>query len=636
MLREIVEGKIQGNANGYAFLIPSNNKQDYFISHSDLRGAMHGDVVLCETCTGYGERTTARVLKIIERGIPTLTGTYFTGKGGGYVCPDDKKYFADVFIPFGKGLRAKAGDKVVCKILSYPKKRRPEGIITKIFGRQFEKNAELKSILYTYKLPEKFKKEVIWAVNELSDKIEEQDLVGRTDYRKLTTFTIDGDDARDFDDAVSIQKKGKNYLLFVHIADVSHYVKSESVIDKHAFERATSVYFPESVIPMLPERLCNDLCSLKEGVDRLTLTCAIEIDNSGEVVDSIITPSVINSNRRLTYSKVQKILDGDENLIQEYAGVYNELMQMQELAKLLCLKREAQGTIDLDVKESRIFVENGEIIVEREKRDWSHKIIEEFMILANTVVAEHIYYLELPFIYRIHEKPSMEKVEEFYSFLEGIGQHPKRKKDEVFPKDFQLILKNAEGKDYFYIINRVMLRSMQKAKYSSNNLGHFGLSLKCYTHFTSPIRRYPDLAVHRILKQVLSGKIDESEKFFNTVSEIAYQSSLKEKNATEAERAVDDFYKMLYIAEREGEEFDGIISGVTRFGIFVELDNGIEGLVKVESIRGKRATFDQKSYTLTVGNKTYKLGNSLKIRVLGVNFSDRKAEFEICGDNSCK
>lgn len=636
MLREIVEGKIQRNANGYAFLIPSNNKQDYFISHSDLRGAMHGDTVLCETCTGYGERTTARVLKIIERGIPTLTGTYFNGKGGGYVCPDDKKYFCDIFIPFGKGLRAKPGDKVVCRILSYPKKQRPEGMITKIFGRQFEKNAELKSILYTYNLPEKFKKEVLWEANGLSAEITKQDLRERKDFRDLVTFTIDGDDAKDFDDAVSIKKSGKNFILYVHIADVSHYVKEGSIIDKHAFERGTSVYFPESVIPMLPERLCNDLCSLKEGVDRLTFTCVMKIDARGNVLDSEILPSIINSNRRLTYSNVQKVLDGDKNLKHEYSDIYKQLKQMQTLSEILFSKREEQGTIDLDVKESRIFVDNGKIVVEREKRDVAHKIIEEFMILANTVVAEHIYYLELPFIYRIHEKPAFEKVEDFYAFLEGLGQHPKRKKDEIFPKDFQLILKNAEGKDYFYIVNRVMLRSMQKAKYSPENLGHFGLSLKCYTHFTSPIRRYPDLAIHRILKDVLAGSSDVGEKYLNTVGEIANHSSQKEKNAVEAERAVDDFYKVLYLSELEGEEFDGVISGVTKFGLFVELENGIEGLVKIETLRGKRFNFDPKTYTLLAGNKVYKLGNRVRIRVIGVNFADRKAEFEICEDISCK
>ena len=628
MLREIVQGKIQGNPNGYAFLIPTDtSKSDYFIPHSDLRGAMHGDTVLCETQTSYGERTTARVLKIIERGIPTLTGTYFNCKGGGFVAPDDKKYFTDVFIPFGKGLRAKAGDKVVCRILSYPKKQRPEGIISKILGKQFEKNAELKALLYSYKLPEKFKKEVLWEADKLSSSITKADLEGRKDFRNLITFTIDGDDAKDFDDAVSIEKYRSGYILYVHIADVTHYVKPNSVIDEHAFDRATSVYFPERVIPMLPERLCNDLCSLKEGVDRLTLSCVIKIDKNGKVIDGQITPSVIRSCRRLTYSKVQKILDGDKRLVKEYSDVYKQLLQMQELTALLCETRQTQGNIDLDLKDSVIKVVDGEICVEREVRDIAHKMIEEFMILANTIVAENIFYTELPFIYRVHEKPAEDKLENFYAFLEGLGINPKRKKDEIFPKDFQLILKNAEGKDYFFIINRVMLRSMQKAKYSSNNSGHFGLSLKCYTHFTSPIRRYPDLMVHRIVKDVLLGKEDVQKKYEELVEGVAFHSSQKEKNAVEAERAVDDFYKMLYLSGREGEEFDGIISGVTKFGVFVELENGIEGLVKVETLQGRNYEYDKNKFSLSNGKRSYKLGQKVRIMVSGVDLTDKRAEF---------
>lgn len=634
---QIIEGTIQGNANGYGFLLPSDSSlSDFFIPHGDLRGALHGDRVLCETRESYGERTCARVLKIIERGTQTLTGTYFTCRGGGYVVPDEKRFSIDVFIPFGKGLRAKAGDKVVCRILSYPKKQRPEGIITKIFGRQYEKSAQLKSIFYTYKMPEKFKKDAVWEANDLSLQINEQTLKDRTDFRDLITFTIDGDNAKDFDDAISIEKTKTGYILYVHIADVSHYVKKGGKIDREAFERGTSAYFPEVVFPMLPEKLCNDLCSLKEGVDRLTLSCVMQIDKFGKVVDGKIVQSVINSNKRLTYSIVQKILDGDKGLKKEYNEVYKQLKIAEQLADILTQRSREQGTIDLDVKDSVITCQKGEIIVEREVRDKAHKIIEEFMILANTVVAEYAYYLELPFLYRVHEKPSEERLQNFYDFLEGLGLKPKRKKDQVFPKDFQLILQNAQDKDYFYLVNRVMLRSMQKAKYLPDNLGHFGLSLSCYTHFTSPIRRYPDLVVHRILKAFIKDGINGVKEFEDSVYEIAEQSSLKEKNATEAERAVDDFYKLLYLSGEVGSEFDGIISGVTKFGLFVELENGVEGLVKVESLRSRKVDFNPKTYTLVCGKQAYRLGQRLRIKVLEVNFDEKRAEFVILKDNSCK
>ena len=631
MKRQIIEGKIQGNERGYAFLLPTDKGlEDYFIPHADLKGAMHGDLVLAEATDGEGARTTARVLKVIERGITELVGTYFTCKSGGFVVPDERKYYNDVFIPFGKGVRAKAGDKVVCKILSYPKKQNPEGIISKILGRQFDKNAELKSILFSYKLPEKFPKEVIAESENLSDKISAEDLKDRKDYRNLLTFTIDGEDAKDFDDAVSVERlSGGKYKLGVHIADVSHYVRPSSAIDKQAYERATSVYFPEKVIPMLPERLCNDLCSLKEGVDRLTLSVMMTVNKDGKVTDYEISPAVINSSARLTYNKVQAIIDGEEKVIKKYKNLYDSIMVMNELADILIEKRDRDGSIDLDVKESAISVDvNGEILVTLAPRDKSHRIIEEFMILANVTVAEYMFYLEKPFIYRVHEDPSEERLENFYAFLSGLGVSARRSREGVHPKDFQTILKKAENSRLFTVINRVMLRSMQKAKYSPVDVGHFGLSAKHYCHFTSPIRRYPDLVIHRIIKDFLSGKVDVEERYGNFVFDAAAQSSEREKNATEAERAVDDYYKLLYISNYEGEEFEGVISGVTGFGLFVELGNGVEGIVKLETLRGRRRwTCDQKNYTLSDGKTTYKLGEGVKISVAGVNLAERRAEF---------
>ncbi len=630
MKREIIEGKIQGTERGYAFLLPLDaTKEDFFISHSDLKGAMHGDVVLAEATSGVGNRTTARVLKIIERGITELVGTYFTGRSGGRVVPDERKYFCDIFIPFGKGVRARAGEKVVCKILAYPKRRPPEGIVTRVLGRQFDKKTELKSIAYTYKLPERFSKEVEWLAKSIASPVTEEDLVGRSDYRKLLTFTIDGDDARDFDDAVSVEiLENGNYKLGVHIADVSHYVKEGNPIDIEAYERATSVYFPEEVIPMLPETLCNDICSLREGVDRLTLSCVMTIDKAGNVIDREINPSVINSSARMTYSNVTKILDGDKELCEKYASLVEPLKNMSDLCDVLSAKRTAKGSIDLDVKESAISVDKaGNIKITATARDKSHKIIEEFMILANVTIAEYMYFLDKPFIYRIHEKPTPERLESFYIFLKGLGVQFRRKKDEVFSKDFQTILLNAEDTPAFTLINRVMLRSMQKAKYSPECVGHFGLSEEHYCHFTSPIRRYPDLVIHRIIKDFLAGVDGLEEKYGDFVKKAAVQSSEKERIATEAERAVDDYYKIIYISNYEGEEFDAVVSGVTAFGIFAELANGVEGLIKIDTLRGKRYEYDKDRYVLSNGKYTYRLGQSVKIKVAGVNIMDRKAEF---------
>ncbi len=632
--REIIEGKLQGNERGYAFLLPiEEGKEDYFIPHADLKGAMHGDTVLAETTRGEGARTTARVLKVLERGINELVGTYFTCKSGGFVTPDERKYYNDIFIPFGKGVRAKSGDKVVAKILSYPKRQNPEGIITKILGRQFDKKAELKSITYSFNMPERFPKETLIEAQTVCRPVTEKDIKNREDFRSQITMTIDGEDARDFDDAISIKKlRGGKYLLGVHIADVSNYVKPNGAIDKEAFERATSVYFPEQVIPMLPENLCNDICSLKEGVDRLTLSCVMTVDKTGKVCDYVITPSVIRSSARMTYTNVQKIIDGDAKLVKKHEHVVKEILLMNELADILIEKRDKDGSIDLDVKESAIIVsKGGEITVKAAERDKAHRIIEEFMILANCTVAEYMYYLEQPFIYRVHGEPTEERLDNFYDFLNGLGVQYKRKRDGVFPKDFQTILKNAENTPTYTLINRVMLRSMQKAKYSPIDIGHFGLSREHYCHFTSPIRRYPDLVIHRIIKDFLSQKTDIIAKYGEFVFSAAKQSSEKEKNATEAERAVDDYYKLLYISDFVGEQFDGVISGVTGFGIFVELENGIEGIIKIENLRSKkRLVYDQKTYTLSDGKIAYKLGQKVRIKVVGVNYGEKRAEFLIC------
>lgn len=637
MKREILEGKIQGNERGYGFLIVEGKTEDYFIPHGDLRGAMHGDKVLCETTDDQsGERTVARVLKVLERGVKELSGTYFSSRKGGFVTPDDKRYFKDIFIPLGKGLRAKAGDKVAVKILSYPKNQCPEGIVFKIFGRQFNKKAELDSLIYSYGLPYNFEKPELDEAERVSTPITDAELKGRKDLRDTITFTIDGEDAKDFDDAVSIEKLENGcYKLGVHIADVSHYVKEDSKLDKVAFERATSVYFPEKVIPMLPERLCNDMCSLVEGKDRLTLSAIMTVNAQGKVIDSEITPSVIRSKHRLTYEKVQAMLDGDKKLIKEYSDIYENLLLMSELCDILTARRNENGSIDLDVKESAISVaKTGEIIINPQIQTKSRKIIEEFMILANCTVAEFMTYAEMPFIYRVHAEPSEDKLTAFYEFVKSLGVRVRAKKGKVHSKDFQTILESAENTPNFTLINRVMLRSMQKAKYSPENLGHFGLSLINYCHFTSPIRRYPDLFIHRIIKEYLGGNMGLESKYGESVYVASEQSSIKERNAIEAERAVDEYYKLLYLTEHIDEEFDGIISGVIAKGFFVELENGVEGFVDGEKNFRKRASFDKNNYTYTVGKTTYKLGQKVKIIVHEVDLIAKRAEFIIIPQNN--
>lgn len=634
MKRDIIEGKIQGNERGYAFLIPDLAKdglpKDYFISHSDLKDAMHGDMVLAETRED-GLSTTARVLKIVKRGITHLVGTYFYNRHGGYVVPDDSRFFKDIYITDQKGQRAKSGDKVVVRILSYPKRRSPEGIVTKVLGRQFEKQAELKSILFNYELFDKFTLSAIDEANNLPSEIPYEELSNRKDLTNLLTFTIDGEDARDFDDAVSIEKTKNGYSLGVHIADVSHYVKESGEIDNEAYNRGCSTYFPEQVLPMLPEKLSNDLCSLVEGKVRLTLSCLMNMDFKGNVVDFEITPSYIVSKARMTYTDVDKIIEGDEQLSQKYSSIVDSIACMSNLADILHAKRSKNGCIDLDVKESSISVDKkGKITVETLKMGKARSLIEEFMIATNVTVAEYVYHLDLPFVYRVHDKPTMERVESFFDFIAGLGLNAKHSKNEVFSKYFQNILEKYKETPYFTLINRVMLRSMQKAKYNENCLGHFGLSEKFYCHFTSPIRRYPDLVIHRIIKDLIkNGSENLVEKYGDIVVDASVQSSNRERVSIEAERAVDDYYKLLYISEYEGEEFVGTVSGVTNFGVFVELDNGIEGLVRIETLKGKKYFYDKDKWTLSNGKETYRLGQRVKIKVQGVNLIDKKAQFSV-------
>lgn len=620
-----VEGVLQGSERGYAFLLQEGG--DYYIAAGDLNGALHGDRVRAREMRSRGHSRQAAVVKILERGSQTLSGTYVSNRYGGFVTADERRFFADIFIGKDKTCGAQTGDKVAVTITKFPPRGNPEGEITEVFGRQFDRAAELKSIAYSCGVKGDFPEEVKRAAKRVSAQDVTKELSRRRDFSGELIFTIDGEDARDFDDAVSVKRDGDYFLLGVHIADVSHYVKAGEIIDKEAFDRATSVYFPEKVVPMLPESLSNGACSLVEGEYRLTLSCVMKVDGKGNVVSHELAESFIKSRARLTYTEAQRMLDGDKRSAKNRKDVAAMLADMQALYRILAKKRAERGSVDFEIPEASIFVdEKGGVTIEKRERDDAHRIIEEFMILANETVAADLFYKKLPCVYRVHDMPEEGKLTAFYDFIAGLGVSAP-KKSKVSGKDFSALLERVKDKSYAKVVNTVMLRSMQKAKYSPQDIGHFGLASEHYCHFTSPIRRYPDLVVHRIVKSFLNGGAGAANRYKEQAAAAAAQSSAKELKAQEAERAVDDFYKMLYLSAHIGEEFDGVISGVTNFGLFVELENTAEGLIRIETLKGGWYDFDEKNLLLKNKKNTYRLGQKMRIRVDGVNAMTRKAEF---------
>ena len=624
--KKTIEGKLQGNERGFAFLIPSGGGEDYFIAHEDLNGAMHGDLVLAEEVRGRGgHRTLARVVQIKERGYRKLIGTFHSAKSGGFVVTDDRRYFNDVFIPRAAAKTAKTGDKVECEITRYTKGN-PEGKIVEVIGRQFDRDTEIACLIRSYGLETAFPPAVKKNAKAVAKPVSARDCAGREDFRNWMTFTIDGDDSKDFDDAVSIEATENSWILGVHIADVAAYVRPGSALDEEAYRRGTSVYFPEAVLPMLPEELSNDVCSLRPGEDRLTLSCVMEFDRAANRRKFRIAEGVIRSHARLTYRQVQAILDGGRKVREQFADVLPALTEMEKLASALIRMREERGTVDLAIKEAHIAVHGEEVEISEYPRLFSHRLIEEFMIAANECVAEFGEKKKLPLLYRIHERPAPDKAEGFRAYLDALGIRARFDAETVSPKHFQRILKSLEGTREFDLVNRVMLRSMQKARYSGEDEGHFGLASEHYCHFTSPIRRYPDLVVHRAVKEWLRGgrKLAALKAL---IPEEAKHTSERERIAVEAERAVDDYYKLLYMEGKIGESFAGTISGVTNFGVFVELDNTVEGLIRVDSLPKGRYELDETRYTLTGGGNTYRLGEPIEITVAGVDRAARRVEF---------
>lgn len=631
-----IKGKISGNKRGFAFVIPEDNSiADIFIAPKNLHGAMHNDTVLCRLIDESGKSDEGEVISVINRGNETVVGTYFSSKGYGFVEPDDQRFYTDIFVLEKNGLKAKNGHKVVVKITEYPKgKKNPEGKIIEVLGDADNTETDILSIIRSYRLYEEFEAKTINAAKKVSAVIAQEEKDKREDFTNKQIITIDGEDAKDLDDAISIEKKGENYVLGVHIADVAHYVTDGSPLDQEAQKRGTSVYFPDRVLPMLPKELSNGICSLNPNVDRLTLSVIMEINKDGQVVKSKIKESIIKTSARMTYASVQKIIEKDSEETARFPQLTDMIFLMEELAKILIEKRGRRGSIDFDLPEAKIIVDDdGNVVsIKPYPREMSNKIIEEFMILTNETVAKTCFDKELPFVYRIHEKPSPEKMEAFKVFLNGMGYDISS--EEAEPLEFSALLYDLEGKPEYSIINKVMLRTMMKAKYSPNNCGHFGLASEFYCHFTSPIRRYPDLIIHRIIKQYYLGnyKYDKNILLQKT-AEASLTSSEREKLADEAEREIDDYFKAKYMAEHIGEYFSGIISGVTEFGIYVELENTVEGMIRIENLPEDDYVYIKEQYALKGKKYEFKLTGKMNIRVESADPRSGRIDFSPAPEN---
>ncbi|WP_110928523.1 ribonuclease R [Bacillus massiliglaciei] len=640
----LIRGKLSGHAKGFAFVTPEDEPEmdDIFIPPNETKTAMHGDIVLVRVSTETsGSRREGTVIRIIERGVTEVVGTYSESKHFGFVIPDDKKIASDIFIPKQASGGAVEGHKVVVKLTSYPEGRTSaEGEVIEILGHKNDPGVDILSVIYKHGLPMEFPEEVMQQANAVPDTIEESEIGNRRDLRGESLVTIDGADAKDLDDAVTVKKLDNgNYKLGVHIADVSHYVTENSPIDKEAFDRGTSVYLVDRVIPMIPHRLSNGICSLNPQVDRFTLSCEMEITPSGEVVNHEIFESVIKTKERMTYGNVNKILvDHDEELIERYEPLVPMFRDMEELAAILRKKRMNRGAIDFDFKEARVLVdeEGHPTDVVLRERSVAEKLIEEFMLAANETVAEHFHWLDVPFLYRIHEDPKEEKLQRFFEFITNFGYIVRGSANSVHPRALQEIIEAVAGKPEEMVISTVMLRSMQQAKYDPESLGHFGLSTEFYTHFTSPIRRYPDLIVHRLIRTYLiEGKLNEAtkQKWDARLPEIADHTSKRERRAVDAERETDDLKKAEYMLDKIGEEYDGIISSVTNFGMFVELPNTIEGLVHVSYMTDDYYRYDERQLAM-IGERTgkvFRIGDEISVRVSNVNKDERAVDFEIIG-----
>lgn len=635
-----LEGIYRRNAKGFGFVKVENMEDEIYISKDKSKNALNEDKVLIEIIEEKSENKKAegRIVEILGRQKDTIVGIFQKSKNFGFVVPDNKNFGTDIFISKKDCGKARNNHKVLVKITKYPKKgKNAEGKIIEILGGVNEAGVDMLSLIKEYDLPYVFPKAVVNEAKSKGNKINEKDIKNRKDLRNDIVFTIDGQDAKDLDDAVSVKKlENGNYKLDVHIADVSYYVRENSLLDKEAQIRGTSIYMLGRVIPMLPRELSNGICSLNEGEDRYTLSCTMEINSKGNVVSSDVYKAVINVTKRMNYHDVQAILDNsNKEITKKYKDYISNFKLMEELAKILKNKRAEQGYLNLDIPESKIDLDiNGRVTnISKYETSFANEIIEQFMLKANETIAEKFFWLDAPFIYRVHEEPDIDKVKELNKFFFGLKV--KIVNEKVYPTEFAKILEEVKQKDEEKVVSNLILRTLKVARYESENQGHFGIASKYYCHFTSPIRRYPDLFIHRIISNYLENKYNVSDEFKNEYKAKAEQratsSSDREKIATKVERESEDIKKAEYMENKVGEEYEGIVSSITQFGMFVELDNTVEGLIRFEHLGNEYFIYDENRKILIgeKSKKTYKIGDKVKIRVISASKLLRQIDFEI-------
>lgn len=636
------EGIFRGSVKGYGFVKIDGTEEEVYISKDHTKGALNGDRVcikILEEKQQNDFHQEGKVVEVLERERDTLVGIFQKSRNFGFVIPDDKKFGTDIYISKKNMGKARSGHKVLVKILKYPVRgKNAEGKVIEVIGNVNAAGVDMLSLIKEYDLPYRFPDFVVEEAKKIPQQIDPKSWGKREDLTKREIFTIDGKDAKDLDDAVCVEKtKNGTYLLGVHIADVSHYVKEESKLDQEAILRGTSIYMMDRVIPMLPRELSNGICSLNAGTDRFAISVWMEVNEKGKVISSDVKKSVIHVTERMNYTDVTKILDrSDEAVLKRYEPYIEHFDRMKELAEILMERRKKEGSLDLDLPESKIILNQDGIAIDVQKEELTiaNKIIEQFMLLANETIAERFYWLEAPFIYRVHEVPDMDKIEELNKFLYNFGYKIKATKEQVYPKAFADVLEEIKGKPEERVISNLILRTLKIAKYESENKGHFGIASKYYCHFTSPIRRYPDLFIHRIISMYL-----ENPKQMNEVKKEIYRSqavryaetsSEREKIAQKVEREAIQIKMAEYMQEKVGEEFDGVISSITSFGMFVELENTVEGLIRFENLGEDYYIYDENRKTL-FGERTktiFKIGDSIRIRVIRANKELREIDFE--------
>lgn len=647
MKQETKIGTYRKNQKGFGFVKLEDQEEEIYIAKEHSLNALNGDVVgieiIAQANKELAQKEEGKIVKIIRHEKNTIVGTFQKNRNFGFVVPDDKNFGTDIFISKSNWGKARNNHKVLVKITKYPERgKNAEGEIVEVIGGVNEAGVDMLSLIKQYELPYRFSEEVVEEAKVFGNKIDQQDLQNRKDLRQDIVFTIDGEDAKDLDDAIHVEKlPNGNYRLDVHIADVSNYVREKTELDKEAYLRGTSIYMLGRVIPMLPRELSNGICSLNAGEDRYTLSCSMEITPNAKIVDSDVYKAVIRVSERMNYTDVQKILDkSDAAILKKYEKYISHFELMAELANILKDKRKDNGYLNLEIPESKIILdENGFAIdVKKYETYFSNEIIEQFMLIANETVAEKFYWLQAPFIYRNHEAPDLDKIKDLNKTLFNFGYKIKVSKDDiVYPNEFAKILEEVKGKDEEKVVSNIILRTLRVAKYEAENKGHFGIASKYYCHFTSPIRRYPDLFIHRIISKYLEQDYNVNEFFIKKYSKRAEKRaencSERERTATKVEREAIDIKKAEYMEDKIGEEYEGIVSSVTNFGIFVELKNTVEGLIRYEKLGDEYFIYNEErkeaigEYT----HKVYKIGDKVKIRVVEANKLQRRIDFEIVG-----